>query len=86
MSTCRAKKLAVEGHSSHNDASIQARFQNWLDDKFTKQDEHIKQQIEIIKYMIVQAKNSLMCENELKFSSLKNEIVEQAKNEIRNQT
>ena len=68
MSTRRAKKLAVEGDmptsspsradflfSSPNDASIRARFWNWLDDKFTKQDEYIKQQTELIKDMIMEA-------------------------------
>ena len=88
MSTRRAKKLDVEDEmptdsparadflfSSPNDASIRARFRNWLDDKFTKQYEYIKQKTELTQDMITEAKNSLMGEIELKFFSLKNEIL-----------
>ena len=74
MSTRRANMLAVEDEmppdspsradflfSSPNDESIHSRFWSWLDNTFTKQDEFIKQQTELIKDTITEAKNTKYC-------------------------
>lgn len=68
--------------SNSSDPTNRSRLWNWLDSKFTKQNEYIKEQSDIIKTMIENNKSSLIAEIENKFSVLKNDIIKDVKKEI----